>query len=269
MKTNTRIDKRLQTLHERGEKAFIAYITAGDPNLKATEDMVLRLEEAGADIIELGIPFSDPLADGRVNQEAATRALAAGTNFKGILRCVEKIRKKSEIPLLFFSYLNPLISRGFEKTANMAAQAGIDGFLVLDLPVEEDASVANTLNGLGLNNICLVTPTSTRARIKRIVQRASGFVYCVSREGVTGVQKQLSNTAIDLVRRTKKLTALPVALGFGISTPAQARTAAEQADAVIVGSAIVDRFAKAPHTAAGRASAAAWTKKLINAVKRV
>jgi len=268
MKTNTRIDQRLKTLREQGKKAFIAYITAGDPNLKATEDMVLRLEDSGADIIELGIPFSDPLADGRVNQEAAARALAAGANYKSILQCVENIRKKSEVPLLFFSYLNPLIARKFEKTVALAARVGIDGFLILDLPVEEDASFAKILARQGLNNICLVTPTSTHERIKRIVQRASGFVYCVSREGVTGVQKQLSTTAIDLVRRTKKLTPLPVALGFGISTPEQAHTAAKNADAVIVGSAIVRRFAEAPHTAAGRAAAAVWTKKLINAVKR-
>ena len=263
----TRIDQCFERLREQGQKGFIAYITAGDPSLKQTVEVVLRLEEAGADIVELGVPFSDPLADGRVNQDAATRALAAGATWAGLLECVKRIRRRSQIPLILYSYLNPLISRGFETTARQAAAAGTDGFLVVDLPAEEMAPYARTLRRHGLNNICLVTPTSPSARIRNIVGHASGFVYCVSREGVTGMQKQLAPSALTLIRRTRRCTKLPIALGFGISTPVQARAAAAEADAVVVGSAIVSRFANAPRTASGRAAAAKWTGRLVRAVK--
>lgn len=263
--TGTRIDRRLSNLRERGRKGFIAYVTAGDPSFASTEDIVLRLEDAGADIIELGIPFSDPLADGRVNQQAAERALAGGATFKGVLDCVRAIRKRSDIPLLFFSYVNPLLARGFERAAREAHAAGVDGFLVLDLPAEEMPPFARMLREQALSNICLVTPTSTEARIRAITRMAGGFVYCVSREGVTGQQPQLSAHAASLVARTRRHTRLPLALGFGISTPEQAAAAARQADAVIVGSAIVERFAAEPDTARGHARAAAWCKTLIEA----
>ena len=263
----TRIDQCFERLRGEGRKGFIAYITAGDPSLKETVDIVRRLEEAGADIVELGVPFSDPLADGRVNQDAATRALAAGATWGGLLECVERIRRRSQIPLILYSYLNPLIARGFERTASEAQTAGADGFLVVDLPSEEMAPYARTLRRHRLDNICLVTLTSPTARIRKIVEQASGFVYCVSREGVTGMQKQLAPSALTLIRRTRRLTDLPIALGFGISTPDQARAAAVEADAVVVGSAIVHRFATAPRTAAGRATAAKWTGGLVHAVK--
>ncbi len=266
---NTRIDRRFDWLKYRRRKGFIAYITAGDPTLRATAEIVLRLEDAGVDIVELGIPFSDPLADGRVNQQAAMRALARGTTLDGVLDCVAEIRKRSDIPIMFYSYLNLLIARGFESTIRRIARAGTDGLLILDLPVEEAAQHGKTLARNDLNNICLVAPTSPRERIRRIVAAGTGFVYCVSREGVTGMQKELSPAAVSLVRKTKQLTRLPVALGFGISTAEQAQTAAREADAIVVGSAIVDRFASAPNTSRGRATAAAWVKTLVQAVRRV
>lgn len=265
----TRIDECFERLRGEGRKGFIAYITAGDPSLKETVEIVQRLEEAGADIVELGVPFSDPLADGRVNQDAATRALAVGATWGGLLECIERIRRRSQVPLILYSYLNPLISRGFDLTARQAAKAGADGFLIVDLPAEEMAPYARTLRQCGLNNICLVTPTSPSARIRSIVGYASGFAYCVSREGVTGMQKQLAPSALGLIRRTRGWTKLPIALGFGISTPAQARAAAEEADAVVVGSAIVNRFAMAPRTPAGRAAAGKWTRRLVRAVKEL
>ena len=269
MKIMTRIDKCFEQLGIQGQKGFIAFITAGDPTLKDTVDAVCRLEDAGVDLVELGIPFSDPLADGRVNQMAAARALEHGTTLDGVAKCIRSIRSKSDIPLLCYSYLNPLLSRGFEKTMAKFAAAGLDGFLILDLPVEESAPYARVLDRLNLNNVCLVAPTSPDERIRNIVSASTGFVYCVSREGVTGMQKRLSAGAVSLVKKTRRFTALPVALGFGISTPAQAAAAARVADAVVVGSAIVDRFATAPRTAAGRKAAARWTGRLARAVKEV
>lgn len=265
----TRIDECFEDLRRTRCKGFVAYITAGDPSFRDTAATVLQLERAGADIVELGVPFSDPLADGRVNQDAATRALAAGATWGGLLKCIEQIRRKSQIPLILYSYLNPLIARGFERTARQAAKAGADGFLIVDLPAEEMKPYSRILRRVGLNNICLVTPTSPTARIRKIVGLASGFVYCVSREGVTGMQKQLAPAALGLIRRTRRWTKLPVAMGFGISTPEQARAAACEADAVVVGSAIVNRFAAAPRTAAGRAAAGNWTGRLARAVKEL
>jgi tryptophan synthase alpha chain len=266
---NTRIEQRFDWLSSRRKKGFIAYITAGDPTLKATVEIVLRLEEAGVDIVELGIPFSDPLADGRVNQQSAMRALAHGTSLEGVLDCVSEIRKKSDIPIMFYSYLNLLIARGFENTIRRVAGGGVDGMLILDLPVEESAHHGKVLGRHHLNNICLVAPTSPDERIRRIVRASTGFVYCVSREGVTGMQKELSPSAIALIKKTKRLTTLPVVLGFGISSPAQAQAAALEADAIVVGSAIVDRFASEPHTSRGRATAAAWVRTLVQAVRRM
>jgi tryptophan synthase alpha chain len=182
---------------------------------------------------------------------------------------VSEIRKKSDIPIMFYSYMNLLIARGFESTIRRAAGAGADGFLVLDLPVEEAGQYGKTLARHRLNNICLVAPTSPDERIRKIVQSSTGFVYCVSREGVTGMQKELSPAAVSLIRKTRRLTKLPVVLGFGISSPAQAQVAAREADAVVVGSAIVDRFASEPHTSRGRANAAAWVGTLVQAVRRV
>jgi tryptophan synthase alpha chain len=265
----TRIDRKFTELSKRGEKGFIAYLGAGDPTLDDTVDIVLRLEEAGVDLVELGLPFSDPLADGRVNQEAATRALEAGATFDGVMECVARIREKSEIPLIFYAYMNPLISRGFERSMSAAAAAGIDGFLLLDLPFEEAGPYRKALKESGLNAIQLITPTTPDERIEKIVKRANGFIYCVSREGVTGVQDHLAEGAEALVQRIKERTDHPVALGFGIGTPEQARDAAQLADAVVVGSAIVNKFHHNPHTPEGRADAAAFVGEMVKAVKQI
>ncbi|MCZ7591166.1 MAG: tryptophan synthase subunit alpha [Kiritimatiellae bacterium] len=265
----TRIEQRFADLAAKKQKGFIAYITAGDPTLAATEDFVLRLADAGVDVIELGIPFSDPLADGRVNQASATRALTAGTTPGGVLEMVARIRKRSEIPLMGYSYMNLIHARGVDRFMREAAEAGLDGLLMLDLPVEESAPYLKVLKKNALDYIALVTPTTPDERIKKIVQLASGFIYCVSREGVTGIQDKLSSKAISLVRRTKSLTPLPVALGFGIGTPAQAHKAAAAADAVVVGSAIVNRLYTEPHTGKGRQAAADFVGTLVKAVKGV
>lgn len=265
----TRIEKRFAELAARGEKGFIAYITAGDPTLAATEDFVFRLEKAGVDVVELGIPFSDPLADGRVNQESATRALAGGVTPQAVFEMVARIRKKSDIPLVGYTYMNLIHARGAESFMRDAAAAGLDGLLLLDLPIEESAPYLKLLDRHGLNTITLVTPTTPDSRIKKIVRVSGGFVYCVSREGVTGIQSCLSPKAIDLVKRTKRLTPLPVALGFGIGTPQHAREAAKAADAVVVGSAIVNKLYASPHTPKGRQAAADFVHSLVNAVKGV
>ena len=265
----TRVDKKFSELKKQGRKGFIAYLSAGDPNLEDTVDIVLRLEDAGVDLVEMGLPFSDPLADGRVNQEAATRALEAGATFDGVMECVSEIRRRSEIPMIFYAYMNPLLARGFDVSMEQAAQAGIDGFLLLDLPFEEAGPYRKALSTNQLNAIQLVTPTTPDDRIDRIVKRASGFIYCVSREGVTGIQDKIAEGADALVQRIKDRTDHPVALGFGIGTPEQARDAAKLADAVVVGSAIVNRFHDNPHNPEGRAEAARFVGEMVKAVKSI
>lgn len=265
----TRVDRKFDELRSKGEKGFIAYLTAGDPCLEDTVDIVLRLEDAGVDLVELGLPFSDPLADGRVNQESATRALEAGATFDGVMECVAKIRTRSELPMIFYAYMNPLISRGFEVSMQAAAQAGIDGFLLLDLPFEEAGPYRKALSNNALNAIQLVTPTTPDERVEKIVKRANGFIYCVSREGVTGVQDRIAEGAAALMQRVKDRTNYPLALGFGIGTPQQAADAAKLADAVVVGSALVNRFHNNPHTPAGRAEAASLVSEMVKAVKQI
>jgi len=265
----TRVDQKFANLKKQGKKGFIAYIGAGDPSLEDTVDIVLRLEDAGVDLVELGLPFSDPLADGRVNQDAATRALAAGSTFDGVMNCVAEIRKRSEIPMIFYAYLNTLYARGVEPAIAASAGAGIDGFLILDLPREEAGPYRKILSGAHLNQIVLITPTTPEERMQQIVKDASGFVYCVSREGVTGVRDSIAEGARGLVQQIKQHTSLPVALGFGIGTPQQAADAASFSDAVVVGSAIVNQFHNNPHTPEGRASAAKFVAEMVRAVKGV
>ncbi|MEI6891000.1 MAG: tryptophan synthase subunit alpha [Pontiella sp.] len=265
----TRVDHKFAELKKQGKKGFIGYLSAGDPNLVDTIDQVLRLEDAGVDIMELALPFSDPLADGKVNQAAATRALAAGSTFDGCMECIAKIRERSELPIIYYAYMNTLLPRGFDTSIAAAAEAGIDGFLLLDLPLEEAKPYRSALTKNALNAIQLITPTTPDDRIKKIVKQANGFIYCVSREGVTGVQEKLAEGAGELVERIKEKSKLPVALGFGIGTPEQAREAAKLSDAVVVGSAIVNAFHNNPHTAEGHATAAAFVKQMVDAVKEV
>lgn len=265
----TRIDHCFSELKKSGKKGFIAYITAGDPGLKSTVDMALRLEDVGVDMLEIGIPFSDPLADGGVNHAAATRALAAGATPAWVMECLTEIRTKSSIPVIFYTYLNLMVQGGGMKASlDEMEERGADGVLILDLPSEEMGPYRDDFRHHALNHIRLVTPTSPVARIRNIVQDGSGFIYCVSRAGVTGMQAQgAGNDAGALLRRTRRCTKLPLALGFGISTPAQAAAAAIDADAVVVGSAIVQRFYDEKHTPAGRRAAAEWVGQMVQAVK--
>lgn len=237
-----RIDTKFGELRASNRSGFIAYITAGDPHLSATEALVPALAEAGVDIIELGVPFSDPLADGITNQMGAQRALASGTTLDGVLAAVRAIRRRSEVPLVLYTYMNPVYVHGFARFHEEAADAGVDGVLILDLPPEETA--ANTeLAGLHrLKSIRLVAPTTPPDRIAKITKTAGGFIYYVSREGVTGEQSELPKTISAQVAEIKRHSDLPVAVGFGISTPRQSAEVAAQADAVVVGSAIVRRM---------------------------
>ncbi len=266
---NTRIDRCLSSLKKADKKAFIAYITAGDPSLNSTVEKVLRLEDAGVDIIELGLPFSDPLADGRVNQESSIRALKEGASFNGVMNVINQIRSKSEIPIVLYAYINPLLSYGFKYSISQATQSGVDGFLLLDLPFEESGPYRKILKNNLVNTIQLITPTTPSSRIEKIVKHANGFVYCVSREGVTGVQDRISSGAAKLVENIKLKTSLPVAIGFGIGSPQQAKDAAKLADGVVVGSAIVNAFHKSKHNSNGIKEATKFVRTLVQAVKEI
>jgi tryptophan synthase alpha chain len=228
-----RIDQCFAGLRTRNEKAFIAYICAGDPDLPRTIDLALALEKAGVDILELGVPFSDPLADGLVNQLAAQRALEAGATVPGVLDCVRQIRRQSQIPMVLYTYLNPIFQFGFERFHREADEAGVDGLLLLDLPPEEDQPSESPLH------IRLIAPTTPPDRVEEICGRAAGFIYYVSREGVTGVQSSIASSLHERVNEIRRHTKLPIAVGFGISTAEQAGEVAKVADAIVVGSAIV------------------------------
>ncbi len=218
----------------------MAYITGGDPTPEKTVDIARALAKAGVDFLEIGIPFSDPLADGISNQLGAQRALSAGTTVPKLLKTVVEIRKSLDFPIILYSYLNPLFQYGFERFERDAAEAGVDGLLLLDLPPDETLLPDNPRKLL--HRIRLVAPTTSAARIKQIVARADGFIYYVSREGVTGERESLSETIGEHVAMIRQATDLPVAVGFGISNAAQAREVASLADAVVVGSAIVRRI---------------------------
>ena len=235
-----RIDNCFGQLRSEKRKGFIPYICAGDPNLKGTVDLVFALEKAGADLIELGLPFSDPLADGIVNQLAAQRALAAGTTIRGVFDCVRNIRKKSQIPIVLYSYLNPIFQFGADKFHGEAESVGVDGLLILDLPPEEDVDLPKT----NVLHIRLIAPTTPAERMKKIAKSAKGFLYYVSREGVTGARDSIASSLPEKITELRKISDLPVAVGFGISNPKQAREVAQHADAIVVGSAIVDLIAK-------------------------
>ena len=237
--TATRISNLFARKRAGGRKAFIAYLTAGDPAPEQTAALVLALERGGADLIELGVPFSDPIADGPVIQRAADRALKAGMTLSRLLETVREIRRTSQIPLLLFSYMNPLLRYGFEKLARDSAGAGIDGVLMTDLCIEEAEEPVKRLRGHGLDTVFLAAPTSTERRLKLVAEHSSGFIYLVSRTGVTGERASLSNAAAPLTKKVRALTDLPLAVGFGISTPTQVAEVAGIADGVVVGSALV------------------------------
>lgn len=239
-----RIDDAFSRLKQEGKKGFIPFITAGDPDLDTTAELLVELANSGASIIELGVPFSDPMADGPVIQRASERALKHGFGLKEIFETTAKARVKIETPLVLFSYFNPLLQYGIDKLARDARQAGIDGILVTDLTPEESEQFAATLKLNNLDMIFLVAPTSTDARLRMIADHASGFVYAVSRAGVTGARENLSREAELLVARVRRFSSLPVAVGFGISNAEQVAQTLLYADAAVVGSAIVAQIEK-------------------------
>ena len=239
-----RITNAFSTAKKAKRAAFIAYITAGDPNIDTTVVLATALRRGGADLLELGVPFSDPIADGATNQRAAERALSAGTTLQSVLEAVRAIRQEEEIPIILFSYANPVLRYGIDRFAEDAAAAGVDGVLFTDVPVEEIERFRPALLRSKIDPIMLVTPTSPRARVKAAAKAGRGFLYFVSRTGVTGARRQLDSNLEDLVRAARKTCKLPVSVGFGISTPAQVSEIAAWADGIVVGSAIVDHIAK-------------------------
>ncbi|MGH9513177.1 MAG: tryptophan synthase subunit alpha [Terriglobales bacterium] len=226
--------------------ALVAYVTCGDPDIETTFDIVLAAIEAGADIVELGVPFSDPVADGPVIQRASERALRRGTTLSDVLALAKRVREKSSAGLIIFSYLNPIMKMEMASFCSKAEEAGIDGALATDLPMEEAGEYLSEMRKRNLATVFLATPTSTDARLKRIAKSCTGFVYAVSRTGVTGAQKQIHNDARKLVGRLRKCTTLPIAVGFGISTPEQFASVGKFADAAVVGSAIVETIERNP-----------------------
>ena len=235
----TRIGQRFERLRREGRKAFVAFLTAGDPSLERTVEAAVEMDQSGVDVLELGVPFSDPLADGPVIQRSSERALRRGTTLGKVLEAVRRIRRRTELPLLLFSYYNPLLRRGLERLAGEAREAGIDGALVTDLPPEEADAWLEVARPAGLDTVFLAAPTSPDERLRLVAEACRGFVYAVSRTGVTGERRSLSDDARPLVERLRARTDVPVALGFGISTPEQVAQAAAVADGVVVGSALV------------------------------
>jgi len=235
---------RIKSLFSRfaaeGRKAFVAYIVAGDPDLKSTVELAEALSLSGVDLLELGIPFSDPLADGVVNQLASQRALENGATMAGIFDAVAAIRERTQIPIVFFTYYNPIFRYGLEAFLAKAREVGIDGVLILDLPPEEAGQIWNAYPDLC--RISLIAPTTTDARIRHITAHSSGFIYYVSREGVTGMQQQVPANLSQRLQAIRSATQLPVCVGFGVSTPDQARQVASLAEGVVVGSAIVHKI---------------------------
>lgn len=264
-----RIESRFQQLAAKKQVAFIPYITAGDPSLERTGEIVLELERAGADIIEFGVPFSDPIADGIVNQEAALRALAKGVTLHDIVRFVGELRKQTQIPIVLFTYYNPVLAYGIASFAEDSAQAGVDGVLCVDLPPEESEDYKQRLDAEGIATVYLTAPTSTPERIRLIAKSSSGFIYYVSRAGVTGVQDDIAKTVKAMVQTIKAASDLPVAVGFGIATPDQAREVAAYADGVVVGSAIVRMIGELGDAPDMPAKVGTFVKSLAGAAKSV
>ena len=240
----SRIQSKFRELKRRVEKGLIPFVTAGDPSLAVTKKLILSLERGGADIIELGVPFSDTMADGPVIQKASERALAKGTTLTKVIALVREVRKTSRIPLLLMGYYNPILSYGLAKYAQDAARAGVDATLVVDLPPEESAELDRELKKAGIDLIYLLTPTSDAERIRLVTRRARGFIYFVSITGITGARLRSEQEVRKKVRQIRRHTKLPIAVGFGISRPDQAHAMSKAADGVVVGSALVDLIAR-------------------------
>lgn len=261
-----RIESRFARLRSQHRKGLVVYIGAGDPHLEATRQLALEFDHAGVDVLELGVPFSDPLADGVVNQLAAQRGLASGTTPAKVLQTVADIRRDSQIPIVLYIYFNLLHRVGLDHFITQAAAAGVDGLLILDLPPEEADDYEALMRKAGMCPIWLVAPTTPDSRIERIARRAQGFIYYVSREGVTGMQSTVSTSIGDMTRRIRQHSQLPIAVGFGISNPDQAREVATHADAIVVGSAIVNRIAQLGSDPTLASQVGAFVRSLADAV---
>ena len=262
-----RIDQRFADLRSRGKKGLVIYIGAGDPDLEATRQLALAFDQAGVDVLELGVPFSDPLADGMVNQLAAQRGLESGTTPPRVLETVAAIRRESQIPLVLYIYFNLLHRVGLRNFIQSAAQAGVDGLLVLDLPPEESENYEVLMAEAGLCPIYLIAPTTPEDRIALIAPRARGFIYYVSREGVTGMQSKISDTIGEMTAKIRAHSPLPIAVGFGISNPEQARAVAQHAEAIVVGSAVVHRIATLGRNPGLVSEVSAFVSSLSQAIK--
>ena len=264
-----RIVAKFAQLKFAGKKGFIVYIGAGDPNLDATHDLALAFDQAGVDVLELGVPFSDPLADGLVNQLAAQRGLEAGTTPPKVLETVAAIRQDSQTPIVLYIYFNLIHKMGMEKFIADAVKAGVDGLLVLDLPPEESDNYEVLMKKHGLCNIYLVAPTTPEDRMEFVVKRGNGFIYYISREGVTGMQSQVASNLATQVAKIRTHTSLPIAVGFGISNPEQAKLVAGAADACVVGSAVVNQIAEHGRSPDLVKHVGAFVKLLNDAVKTI
>ena len=240
--STSRIQERFRQLHDQNAKGLVIYFTAGDPTIEATGDLLAAIEGGGADIIELGIPFSDPLADGPVIQRASERALQGGTTLHKVLRALPQWRKRAHAPIVLFSYYNPILQYGLESFACDANEAGADGVLAVDLSPEESGPHVQAMRKSNLDTIFLAAPTSTDERLKRVANVSTGFLYLIARAGVTGEREKLSDSTRPLIQRVRQVTQLPLAVGFGLSSPEQVRAVQELADAAVVGSAVVRRI---------------------------
>lgn len=239
-----RIAATFERLHAEGRAGLVTYVTAGDPDLARSARILTTLDRAGADILEVGVPFSDPLADGPVIQRASERALAAGTTLSATLEMIGRARASVRAPIVLFTYANPVVKVGLDRFAALASEAGVDGVLVLDLPIEEAGALRSALDTVGLDTIFLLSPTTTSARIREAGRLGRGFLYAISRLGVTGARPSLAEGARELVARIRRETTLPVAVGFGLATPEHVGEVSQWADAAVVGSALVDVIAR-------------------------
>ncbi len=262
-----RIEKKFKELKKQGKKALISFITAGDPDFLTSKALVLELEKRGADIIELGVPFSDPLAEGPVIQRSSERALEIGTSLPRILALVRELRQETEVPIVLMGYYNPIFKFGEKEFIEKTSQAGVDGLIIVDLPPEEACFLSNEVERNNLFLILLLTPVSSEDRIKLVCQKSRGFIYCVAYTGITGDERREDKNLTDLVTKVHSLTSTPVGIGFGISSPSEARKTASLAEAVIVGSAIVKKMEKHQESKALVKEVGDFAESLARAVK--
>jgi len=263
----SRLDGCLRALRERGEKALIPFVTAGDPDLDTTEAVVLALVEAGADAIEIGVPFSDPIAEGPTIQRASERALASGTSLRRVIERVAALRERVELPLILMGYANNFVTMGARPFASTAAAAGVDGLIIVDLPPEEGEEFYAEVLGAGIDRILIAAPTTEAPRLEMLAKETRGFLYFVALTGVTGARADVSATLEKEVRSVRSISDVPVCVGFGVSTPEQARRVAEFADGVVVGSAFIDRIESAASRDAAVDAAASFAAELKAALR--